>query len=132
MRNEFLILLLLALEAASIASPVAKRSQLQSVEVKRPNIVIRGSYLGKIEVWAVPTGTGITPDEYTLLGHARRKTTAGRNEEWSFEVDCASLLATEVFVTAFDGKGKTVGIKPLPYAGATEINDALCGGQSVE
>jgi len=112
-----------------MAAPATKRALISSVEVKRPYIIIGGSYLGKIEVWAVPTGTGITPDEYALLGHARRRTAAGQSEEWVFEVDCASLLATQVFVTAFDRKGKTVGIKPLPYTGATEINDALCGGQ---
>ena len=82
---------------------------------QRPNIIIRGSYLGKVEVWAVPTGTGITPDEYTLLGHAKRKTAAGRNEEWLFEVDCGSLLATRVFVTAFNRKGKNIGAKSLHY-----------------
>lgn len=111
------------------AAPAAKQPRLRSIEVRRPTIVIRGSYLGEIEVWEVPTGTAITPDEYVLLGKAKRETASGRNEKWSFEIDCSSLLATEVFVNAFDRKGKPVGTKSLPFTGASEINDALCRGQ---
>ena len=130
MRNFFLTFCLIGV-GTTLAAPAAKRALLRSVEVKRPDIIMRGAYLGRVEVWAVPTGTGITPDEYTLVGRATRKTPAGRNETWLFPIDCAStsLLATEVFVKAFDQTGKNVGTKSLPYSGATEINDALCDGQ---
>ena len=131
MQNFFLILCLLGVATGSLAAPATKRALLRSVEVKRPNIITQGAYLGRVEVWAVPTGTGITPDEYTLLGRATRKTPAGHNETWSFPIDCAStlLLATEVFIKAFDDTGKIVGTKSLSYSGASEINDAFCGGQ---
>jgi hypothetical protein len=131
MRNAFLIMLLLGLGVESLATPVTKRALLRAVEVKRPNIVIRGAYLGRVEVWAVPTGTGITPDEYALVGNARRKTEAGRNEIWLFPIDCTSPLipSTEVFVKGFDLKGKNIGTKSLPYNGASEIGDALCSDQ---
>jgi hypothetical protein len=88
-----------------------------------------GAYLGKVEVWAVPTGTGIGPEEYVLVGNARRQTVAGRNEVWLFPIDCTHLIpSTEVFVKGFDQTGKTVGAKSLPYRGATEIKNAICGG----
>jgi hypothetical protein len=76
-------------------------------------------------------GTGITLNEYALIGSATRKTATGRDETWLFPIDCGSTspLATEVFVKAFDGRGKQVGKICLPFAGASEINDALCGGQ---
>jgi len=117
--------------AASIAAPATKRALLRSVKIRRPNIFIRGAYLGKVEVWAVPTGTGITPDEYALVGTATRQAAAGQNETWLFPIDCTSPLipSTEVFVKAFDQTGKAVGTKSLPYSGASEISDALCGGQ---
>ena len=127
MERVFLLVFLLGLPVD--AASATKQAQLQSVEAQRPDIVIHGSYLAKIQVWAVPTGTGITPDEYVLIGHARRQTAAGQNERWFFEVDCGSLLATQVFVTAFDKKGRPVGTKSLPFTGASEINDALCGGR---
>lgn len=128
MRNALLIYVLIGLETASLAAPPVKPAQLRAIEVKRPNIVIRGAYLGRVEVWAVPSGTGITPDEYGLVGNARRRSTAGRNEIWLFPIACTSPLipSTEVFVKGFDVKGNEVGTKSLPYSGASEIADALC------
>ena len=73
MRNAFLIVLLLGLGEESLATPVTKCALLRSIEVKRPSIVIRGAYLGRVEVWAVPTGTGITPDEYSLVLQCKTK-----------------------------------------------------------
>jgi hypothetical protein len=123
-------LIILVISAAVAQS---SHSQLRSVKVKRPNIVVRGRYLSKVEVWAVPTGTGITENEYTLLGEARRTSAAGSNEAWVFPLDCKGetrLLATEIFVGGFDSHGKGVGSKSLPYKGATEVYEALCGKQS--
>ncbi len=131
MRNLLAVCLLLALGTESIAAPRAKQPQLRSIKVAQPNIVIRGSYLDKVEVWAVPTGTGITPDEYVLLGTAKRRNAAGSKEIWLFPIPpCATdtrLLATEVFANGFDAKGTLIGKKSLPYAGASAVHDALCG-----
>ena len=103
------------------------------MQVKRPQIVIRGAYLSKVEVWAVPTGTGITSEEFVLLGNAERANPAGNNEVWVFRIrSCKTdtrLLATEVFVTGFSEKGDVVGRKSLPYRGASELYEALCGEQ---
>src|SRR5436190_14378150 len=113
MRDVFVISLWIGLAMGPLAAQVAKRAQLRSVEVNMHKIVVRGAYLGKVEVWAVPTGTGITPNEYALVGNARRKTAAGRNELWSFQIKCTSplILSTEVFVKAFDPQGIKVGRK---------------------
>lgn len=54
--------------------------------VGHANLVVRGAYLSKVEIGAVPTGTEITPDEYTLLGQAQRQSKAGRNEVWVFPI----------------------------------------------
>jgi hypothetical protein len=81
-----MICLFLALGPESIASPPTRHPQLRRIEVQRPNIVIRGAYLDKVEVWAVPTGTGITPDEYVPLGNAKRKNAAGSKEIWLFPI----------------------------------------------
>src|SRR5216684_5814072 len=128
MRSAFLICVLIGLGTASLATPPIKRAQLRTIEVKRPNIVIRGAYLSRVEVWAVPTATGITPDEYAMVGNAKRSNAAGRKEIWSFPIACTSPLipATEVFVKGFDANSNEVGRKSLPYSGASEIADALC------
>ena len=132
-RNTFTIGLLLTAVMAAAAAPQLNQSELRTVQVKRPRIVIRGAYLSKVEVWAVPTGTGITPKEFMLLGNADRANPAGHNEMWVFRIpSCktnARLLATEVFVTGFGDKGDVVGSKSLPYTGASELHEALCGKQ---
>jgi hypothetical protein len=127
MQKALLVFLLIALAASPTTAQRQKHAELRAIAVKRPNIVVRGSYLGKVEIWAVPTGTGISP-EGGLVGSARRSNTAGQKEIWLFPTVCESPLipSTEVFVKAFDVKGNQVGRKSLPYSGASGIAQALC------
>jgi len=131
MWNMFMVCLILGLGLESAAVPPTNQPHLRRTEVQRPNVVIRGAYLDNVEVWAIPTGTGITPLEYVLLGNAKRKNAAGAKEIWLFPIpSCATekrLLATEVFVKGFDAKGTLIGQKSLPYFGASAVHDALCG-----
>ena len=131
MRNTLMVCLCFLLGLESIAAPPTKHPQLRHIEVQRPNVVTRGAYLDKVEVWAVPTGTGITPDEYVLLGNAKRKNAGGSNEIWLFPIpSCATdtrLTATEIFAKGFDAKGTFIGKKSLPYVGASAVHEALCG-----
>jgi hypothetical protein len=118
---------------AAIAAPQPHNSQLRSVNVIGTNIVIRGAYLSKVEVWTVPTGTGITPEGFVLLGNADRINSRGHNETWIFPIpQCDTdtrLLATEVFAKGFNEKGGAVDSKSLPYVGAGALYQALCGKQ---
>jgi hypothetical protein len=95
----------------------------------RPNLVIRGAYLHRVEVWAIPTGTEITPDEYARLGDAKRSNAAGPKELWLFPIPpCPTgISATGIFAKGFDAQGIPIGTKSLPYNGASELYDALCG-----
>ena len=131
MRHLGLICLFLAIGLGSIAAQEKARSRLQSVEVKRPNIVIRGAHLDRVEVWKIPTGTGITPDEYEHLGNATRTGQAGADETWIFPIpSCSndqSIMATEVFAKGYDAKGTLIGKKSLPDIVASAILRALCG-----
>ena len=133
MRNAMIISMFVAVGLWALAAPATRHPQLRRIQVRRPNIVIRGAYLGKVEVWAVPTGTEITPDEYVLLGNARRKTAAGSKEVWLFPIpSCATdtrLSATEIFVKGLDTKGTVIATKSLPYSGASDVYRALCGVQ---
>ena len=64
-----------------------------------------------------------------MIGNARRSNAAGQKEIWLFPIVCESPLipSNEVFVKAFDVKGDQVGRKSLPYSGASDIAQALCG-----
>jgi len=126
-----MICVLLGLGLQSIAAPPTTHPQLRTIEVRRPNVVIHGAYLHRVEVWAIPTGTGITPDEYALLGNAKRSNAAGPKEIWLLPTPpCATdtrLLVTEIFAKVFDAKGTLLGAKSLPYNGASAVHEALCG-----
>jgi hypothetical protein len=123
------LLTILLIGTESLAASPKGHAQLRAVLVKRPNIVVRGAYLAKVEIWAVPTGTGITEDEYTLVGAAKRSNAAGGNEIWLFRITCESPLvsSTEVFAKGFDESGYQIGRKSLPYTSLTAIAHALCG-----
>jgi hypothetical protein len=82
MRTALAIYLLVGIIAATVTVSANQRhSQIRSIEVRRPNIVVRGSHLNKVQIWAIPTGTGITLNQYTLLGNAKRSSAAGANEK---------------------------------------------------
>jgi hypothetical protein len=130
-RNDYLLFVAVGLSAS--AAPVTRHPQLRRVKVHRPNIVIHGAYLAKVEVWGVPTGTEITADEYVLLGNAKRRTAPGSKEVWLFPIPpCATdtrLSDTEIFVKGLDTKGTVIATKSLPYSGASDVYKALCGVQ---
>jgi hypothetical protein len=129
MRKTLTLVLFLALGILPINSQRVGHSFLNSVAIKEPNIVIRGAYLHRVEVWAVPSGTGITPDEFVLLGKATRISQPGNNERWIFLIPSCTdtrLTATEIFVRAYDPSGKPLGKRSLPYVGVSAVYDALC------
>src|SRR6266478_6609017 len=132
MRHLLLLFPLLAFGLHGFSQLPHQRAIIRSTGVKRPNIVVRGENLSKVEVWAVPTGTGITPDEYTLLGTAIRRNAAGQNEVWAFPIPLGPLSATAIFAKGFDAGGKLVGTKSLPYQGATQIYFFLWGDRPSE
>ncbi len=114
----------------SIPQPTV--GQLVSFEVSRPNLVAVGRNLSKVEIWAVPTGTGITPQDYSLLGEASSSTSASGQQNWIFPIPQNPILATEIFARGFDLQGNKVGDKSLPLTGATEIYNALWGPETSE
>ena len=112
------------------AQSAAGRPRLLGVEVTRPNIVVHAAYLNRVEVWAVPTGTGITANQYLLLGKATRTGFSGMRETWQFRIPpCTDtrLQAAEIFVEGFDSFGVNIGKKSLPFEGASALHQALCG-----
>ena len=119
--------------ATAAAQPAPGRPRLLAIEVTRPNIVVHAAYLNRVEVWAVPAGTGITSNQYVLLGRATRTNVAGPRETWLFRIPlCATdtrLQASEIFVQAFDAFGLNIGKKSLPFEGASAVHEALCGAQ---
>src|SRR5438067_12541763 len=93
-RNSQLVAAVVILGMACLHAQQARHSPFGTIEVKKSEIVIHGAHLQRVELWAIPTGTGITPDEYVLLGKAKRTNSAGRDEIWLFQMSgCIAPLA---------------------------------------
>ena len=133
MQRATILYLLLSLTLSLSSAQTAGKPRLYWVEVTRKKIVIHGGNLSKVEVWAVPSGTGMTPDMSVVVGSATRSN-AGPKEVWLFSLepcplDAKGINATQVFVKAYDSHGKVVDTKSLPYQGATEVYEGLCGNR---
>lgn len=131
MRKAKILYFLLSLLISLSSAQTAGKPKLYRVEVTKQKIVIYGGNLSKVEVWAVPSGTGITPDMSVVVGSATRSN-AGPKQVWLFSLepcplDAKGINATEVFVKAYDSHAKVVATKSLPYQGATEVYEGLCG-----
>ena len=125
--QHWLLLAMLALVSQSLCQPFEQPSIVRSIALKRPNLVILGANLSKVELWAIPSGTGITPDEYMLLGMAKRRNPAGSKEIWLFPIPASPLSVTHIFAKGFDLRGRLIGTKSLPQQGVSQIYDALWG-----
>ncbi|MGI9860458.1 hypothetical protein SDD30_03605 [Moorella naiadis] len=78
-----------------------------------------------MEIWAVPTGTGITEKDYQLLGQAVKKPETVGQQVWTFPIPQKTILATEIFARGYDDQGREVSRVSLPFTGVTELNKAL-------
>lgn len=117
------------ISGAPTSSQQEQPAALTAFLVARPNFIADGSGLGKVEVWAVPSGSGISEKDYQLLGNAALQ--AGSDsltQIWLLPVPKDPVLATEIFAKGFDMKGEFVGQMSLPYLGATQIFNAVWAG----
>ena len=73
-----------AAEARVVKLPLA----IRDMRIVKPNLVIRGANLSKVEIWYWPTGTGI--EEPSFLGAARPNTAPGAHESWAFPIPIIS------------------------------------------
>lgn len=106
--------------ASSIAQQSLHAAKVRSVEVQWPNLLVRGSNLSKVELWAGATGTELPP---VLLGRAKRRNSAGEDETWVLPIPSESMTVAEIYAEGFDKRGRSIGAKNLPLVSATELQD---------
>lgn len=111
-------------DAARTAPDRAHRGELYDFKIVRPDFVVTGADLARVEVWLWPTGTGITNP--APIGAAKRVTNAGKHEKWVLRIP-PDLLAVKIFATAFDNAGDVVGKKSLPYPDLSALYEAMYG-----
>jgi hypothetical protein len=100
-------------------------ASIDSFTIAPPDLVIKGKNLARVEIWAVPTGTGVTEKDHTLLGQASKQAETGSQQIWTFPIPRVTILATEIFARGYDEQGRDAGRVSLPVTGVTELNKAL-------
>lgn len=102
-------------------------SRITSFKFQRPNLVVIGSYLSRVEICGVPSGTEISPDACDPLGNATRRTGAGERERWVLALPPypVNYMVTEVYAKAYDANSRVVGRKSLSVLGVSAISDAF-------
>lgn len=108
---------------------VATPPKVLSVEVKKPFFHIKGIKLSSVELWAVPTGTGITTKDHVFIGGAAlAKTEADGTEIWVTGIP-KPLSVTEIYARGFSKSGELLPTVSLPQKGATVIYNAVWAEQ---
>jgi hypothetical protein len=126
-----IIILVLALGIYAYKHTAASQAAtLADFSAVRPNFVAHGANLNNVEVWGIPTGTGISENDYMKIGDMSRQGDAGDNETWTMPIPIAPLLVTQIFAEGYGQNGADAGKIFLPYAGATELYDALWGNSA--
>lgn len=92
---------------------------------KRPNFEIESRGLTRVEVWAVPTGTGIGSKDHHQIGVAKKHSEINRIQYWLLPIPKEELLVTEIYVKGFDYNNKEVERMSLAAFGASEIHQVL-------
>jgi hypothetical protein len=104
----------------------ATEARLDTFIVEKPNLVLIGSGLSRVEIWAVPTGTGITDTDHQKLGEATRTNIGTTTDErWIFQIPQNPILVTEIYTKGFNANGDAVGKLSLDTTGATSLYELL-------
>jgi len=118
-------------EAPTTTKNATTAPAILSFTVERPDFVVHGTDLSRVEIWVVPTGTGITEADYQKLGDAALSGTDTNGiKTWTLAIPQEEFLATDILARGFDENGETLSDVSLGITGATEIHDELWGTAS--
>jgi hypothetical protein len=114
------------------AAGQAASTTISSFTVERPNLVVHSSNLARLEVYAVPTGTGVSEADIQKLGDASLENTSdNRMQTWVLPIPKNPILATDIYVIGYNQGNQAVASMSLGITGATAINDALWGSGTI-
>ncbi|MFT5359592.1 MAG: hypothetical protein ACI88L_000050 [Candidatus Paceibacteria bacterium] len=90
------------------------------------NIIVQSRGVERVEIWAIPTGTGMAEDDYVLWGEASLSSMDPNGQQnWSLDYgNLDPILATNLFARGFVG-GIVVDEFSFSVTGATQLYEAL-------
>lgn len=109
------------------SSPATETAGITDFQVARPDLVVTSAGLARVEIWAVPTGSGITEADYTKIGDAKLTSTTSLTQIWILTIPADPISAAVIFAKGFSSDGKATGEFNLPLSGETEIYNVLWG-----
>lgn len=92
---------------------------------KRPNFEIESRGLTRVEIWVVPTGTGITTRDHYRIGVPKKHSEINRLQSWLLAIPKDPLSVTEIYVKGFDYNDNEVERMSLAASGASEIHAVI-------
>ena len=98
---------------------------ITSLTVAKPNLVVHGKNLSKVEIYAVPSGTEISETESILLGEAKPSLGGNGDNIWTLPIPADPILATEIYAVGYDKDNNKVDQVSLNLTGTTAIYNAL-------
>ena len=100
------------------------QAEIFTFTIQKPYFEVTGRNISRVEVWAIPTGTGIKVEDQVLLAVMERVSDKPQ-QIWHASIPTEPLLVTTIYIKAFDANNHVVSQKGLPFTGATELYDAL-------
>lgn len=89
-------------------STIVAPASIKSFTVQRPNFIIGGDNLSRVEVW---NNSGQTP---VLIGTATKKSGQGEGEIWTLVIPANLAKTAKVYALGFDRNGTPVANMTLP------------------
>lgn len=109
------------IRSSTSKNDVSLKPAIISLTLEKPNFLIKGRGLSKVEVWAIPSGVNIIEKDYVQIGFAELGFSDTKEQKWLIPIPREPMLVSEIFAKGFDVSGNLVGKVSLPIAGASDI-----------
>lgn len=97
-------------------------AEITSFSVVGKNFVVKGKFLNKIEIWNIPSGTGIESSMYKKIAISTSYQETISSQTFTILIPCSESFGTNIFAKGYDQQGNALATtKYLPYNGVTEI-----------
>jgi hypothetical protein len=101
-----------------------KKTSIEDVSFDGEKFVIKGKYLSKIEMWAVPALEDVDLNDHLRLNSANLISDAGKNEIWTAVMGEEPLFIERIYFKGFF-EGDVVSRIDFPVAGFENLNKLL-------
>jgi len=107
------------------------QAQLLSFSVVRPNLLVTGQNLARVQIWALPENETDSRENYLNFGTSILSSTVNEIQSWLLTIPADPAMATKIFAIAYDNQGLELPKLSLPENNFTDIYNALWGKENI-